>query len=378
MPTLSGTYQLSTTDAVVLKDGNIFFLTKRDGSVPLGGKHGLGLYYHDCRFLDAYELRVGGVPPQGLAASAASPFSAILQLTNPEIPSLSGAMIQSRRLGIQWERIIDSGTLALLDRLTFCLPERNFYAMALQRHNRPLSVISSNSGQALWSGIVDPNRARLVAGHLMREDMFSGWGIRTLSTLERRYNPIGYHLGSVWPHDNSIIALGLRKYGLDDDFQPVFRGTLEAASRLEHHRLPELFTGFARDQYDLPVPYPEACHPQVWAAGAIPMMLQTALGIVPLGFEKRLRIVRPLLPDSVHHLEVRRLKVASASVNLRYERTPERRDHHLGQRNQRICPSRFEGAASVHDQERQDRTSRHSQGNGPKAATPADAKVQVK
>ncbi len=207
----------------------------------------------------------------------------------------------------------------------FWLQDKNFYALALQRGNRPAAVISSNPGQALWSGIVDPNKAKLVADRLMADDMFSGWGVRTLSEQERRYDPIGYHLGSVWPHDNSIIAMGFRQYGLDDAFQRLFEGMLEIAGRFEHHRLPELFAGFARKEYDVPVPYPEACHPQVWAAGAIPLMLQTALGLVPLGFDRRLRIVRPLLPDSAQHLEIHGLKVANATVSLRFERNAERK-----------------------------------------------------
>ncbi|MGH9452176.1 MAG: amylo-alpha-1,6-glucosidase [Terriglobia bacterium] len=110
----------------------------------------------------------------------------------------------------------------------FWIEDKNFYAMALQQHNRPASVISSNPGQALWSGIVDSNRVNQVADCLMGEDMFSGWGVRTLSEHERRYNPIVYHLGTVWPHDNSIIAIGLRKYGLDDAFQRVFSGILRS------------------------------------------------------------------------------------------------------------------------------------------------------
>lgn len=207
----------------------------------------------------------------------------------------------------------------------FWLQDKNFYALALQQGNRPAAVVSSNPGQALWSGIVDPNKAKLVADRLMADDMFSGWGVRTLSEQERRYDPIGYHLGTVWPHDNSIIAMGFRQYGLDDAFQRLFEGMLEIAGRFEHHRLPELFAGFARKEYDVPVPYPEACHPQVWAAGAIPLMLQTALGLVPLGFDRRLRIVRPLLPDSAQHLEIHGLKVANATVSLRFERNAERK-----------------------------------------------------
>ncbi len=205
----------------------------------------------------------------------------------------------------------------------FWLADKNYYALALQHGGKPAAVVSSNPGQALWTGIVDPNKAKRIADRMMADDMFSGWGIRTLSEHERRYNPVGYHLGTVWPHDNSIIAMGLRHYGLDDCFQRVFDGMLEAASRFEHHRLPELFSGFARNEYGVPVPYPEACHPQVWAAGAIPLMLQTALGLVPLGFERGLRIVRPMLPSSAQYVEIHQLKVANASVSLRFERSSQ-------------------------------------------------------
>ena len=205
----------------------------------------------------------------------------------------------------------------------FWMEDKNSYALALQHNNRPAAVISSNAGQALWSGIIDPNKAKLVADRLMADDMFSGWGVRTLAECEQRYNPVGYHIGTVWPHDNAIIAAGLRKYGLDRSFQRIFGGMIEAAARFEHQRLPEVFAGFARNDYDSPVPYPEACHPQVWAAGAVPMMLQTALGLVPLGFERRLRIVSPLLPPLVRRLEVHRLKVGNATVSLRFERNTD-------------------------------------------------------
>ncbi len=203
----------------------------------------------------------------------------------------------------------------------FWIQEQRFYALALQLDNKPAAVISSNPGQALWSGIVDPNKADLIGDRLMQEDMFSGWGIRTLSTRERVYNPIGYHVGTVWPHDNSIIASGFRNYGMDAHFQRLFDGIVDAAAHFEHHRLPELFAGFSRDDYSIPVRYPEACHPQVWAAGAVPMLLQIALGLIPLGFEKRLRIVRPLLPKAVRRLEFRGLRVADARIDLSFEHT---------------------------------------------------------
>jgi glycogen debranching enzyme len=150
----------------------------------------------------------------------------------------------------------------------FWLDEKKFYAIALQKDGRPAAVISSNPGQSLWSGIIDEGRAKAVVQHLMASDMFCGWGIRTLSSCERRFNPIGYHLGTVWPHDNSLIAAGFRHYGFDDQALRVFDGLVKAAADFEHFRLPEVFAGFTQQEFPVPVRYPVACHPQAWAAGS--------------------------------------------------------------------------------------------------------------
>ncbi|HEU4683897.1 MAG TPA: glycogen debranching N-terminal domain-containing protein [Nitrospira sp.] len=202
----------------------------------------------------------------------------------------------------------------------FWLEEEGCYALALEEGLRPCRVMSSNPGQALWTGIVDEDRAPRVVQRLMKPDLFSGWGIRTLSNRERRYNPMGYHLGTVWPHDNSVIAAGFRRYGFDAEATRVFVSLLEAAMEFEELRLPELFTGFAREEYGVPVRYPVACHPQAWAAGSVPFMLETALGICPEAFDKRLRIVRPHLPDFIHLVEIRHLRVGKGSVDLRFHR----------------------------------------------------------
>jgi glycogen debranching enzyme len=159
----------------------------------------------------------------------------------------------------------------------------------------------------------------------MQPDVYSGWGIRTLSEKEKRYNPVGYHVGTVWPHDNSIIAAGFRRYGFDQAARQVMKGIFEAATYFPNYRLPELFSGFSREDYEVPVRYPVACHPQAWAAGAVPFMVETALGLVPDAFGKRLRIVRPSLPDFVHHLELRGLRVGDARADLRFESTTDGR-----------------------------------------------------
>lgn len=197
-----------------------------------------------------------------------------------------------------------------------------FFAMALEEHDRPCDVVSSNPGQALWTGIVDDERAAAVAERLLAADMFSGWGIRTLSRDANAYNAVGYHVGTVWPHDNALIARGLRRYGCDDAARRICDGIFAASFCFPLNRLPELFAGTAKDEFELPVRYPVACHPQAWSAAAIPFMLETLLGLEPRGFDRQLRIKRPLLPQAVHMLEIRGVRVADATVDLRFERTP--------------------------------------------------------
>jgi glycogen debranching enzyme len=203
----------------------------------------------------------------------------------------------------------------------FWLEDEGFYALALQAKDEPIRVITSNAGHALWSGIADREKGRKVGQRLMEPDLFSGWGIRTLSADNGCYNPTAYHLGTVWPHDNAIIAAGLRRYGLDHAAHRVFAGMIEATMHFEDYRLPELFAGFSREEYDVPVPYPVACHPQAWSAGAIPFLLTTLLGIVPDAFAGQLRIVRPVLPDMVDRIHVRDLSIGRGSVDLSFQRT---------------------------------------------------------
>jgi len=168
---------------------------------------------------------------------------------------------------------------------------------------------------------VTPERAIAIRNSLMSDAMFSGWGIRTLADGEAGYNPVGYHLGTVWPHDTAMIAFGLRKYGFDEDFTAVFEALLEAAANAEAYRLPELYAGFGRAEFETPVPYPVACQPQAWAAGAIPYLVAGGLGLVPDALEKRLRVRRPSLPSWLSRVEVRNLRIAGASVDLLFERT---------------------------------------------------------
>jgi glycogen debranching enzyme len=192
------------------------------------------------------------------------------------------------------------------------------YVLALQKGGRRCEVAASNAGQVLLSDLPSGDRAGDVARRLAGDDMFDGWGIRTLSSSAAAYNPIGYHLGTVWPHDNSLIAAGLRRHGLDEAAERLFAATIEASHGFKHQRLPECFAGFDRNAFQEPVRYPIACHPQAWAAGAAPLMLTVTLGLEPDAFERRLRVVRPRLPAFVEWLELRGLAVGAGRVDLRF------------------------------------------------------------
>lgn len=205
----------------------------------------------------------------------------------------------------------------------YWMGHKKFFALALHGRGGQADVVSSNPGQALWGGIVEPARAEAVRERLMAEDLFTGWGVRTLSSREKRYNPTSYHLGSVWPHDNSFIAAGLRDYGFDAEAMRLFEGMLAAADHFPERRLPELFCGFSQGEFPEPVKYPIACHPQAWAAGTLPYMLSTLLGLRPDGFERKLHIVRPILPAGCAWLEWKRLRVGEAKADLRFERDGE-------------------------------------------------------
>ena len=202
----------------------------------------------------------------------------------------------------------------------YWLPNLRYLAVALQKDGRPVEAISSNPGQALWSGIVSARHARAVARTLLSKRMFSGWGIRTMAEGEAAYNPLDYQVGAVWPHDNAMIAAGLKRYGFSEDALRVFTAIYQAASRFSSYRLPEVFAGLDRRDSPEPVRYPVACTPQAWAAGAIPYMLRTALGLEPDATENMLRIVRPALPDWLGEVSVRGLRVGEATVDLLFRR----------------------------------------------------------
>jgi glycogen debranching enzyme len=202
----------------------------------------------------------------------------------------------------------------------FWLEAEGTYCLALDGEKKPAEVVASNPGHALWCGIVPDDRARRLAERLMRPDMFTGWGVRTLASGEVRYNPMGYHVGSVWPHDNALFAVGLKRYGEDAHFRSMISGFFESARHFPDLRIPELFCGYDRAQFRVPVRYPVACSPQAWAAASPLLFLRALLGIVPDAPNNELLIVRPQLPEWLHAVSVNNLRVGSSVVELRYER----------------------------------------------------------
>ena len=160
----------------------------------------------------------------------------------------------------------------------FWLEDRGYYALALDGDKRPVDALTSNIGHLLWSGIVDDDRAEEVRAHLLGPRLFSGWGVRTMAEGDGGYNPIGYHQGTVWPHDNSIIAAGLRRYGYNEEAATIAFAILEAAQYF-FGRLPETFAGYDRAVTDYPVEYPTACSPQAWATAAPLFLLRILLGL---------------------------------------------------------------------------------------------------
>ena len=199
---------------------------------------------------------------------------------------------------------------------TFWSDELGTYCLALDGDKRQCLVRASNAGHALWTGIASPAHAIQVCSSLMNGHMFSGWGVRTLDDRERRYNPMSYHNGSVWPHDNAIAALGMARYGFKEEALAILDSMYRASVHFDLHRMPELFCGFRRIEHDGPTPYPVACSPQAWAAGAVFMLLQACIGIDIDAPHHRLRLVQPVLPENIERLRLIHVRVGDAVVDL--------------------------------------------------------------
>jgi glycogen debranching enzyme len=204
--------------------------------------------------------------------------------------------------------------------LAFWCDDLGTYALALDGLKQPCRVRTSNAGQLLFSGMIREDRARRVAADLMRPHFFTGWGIRTVARGQPRYNPMSYHDGSIWPHDNALIALGLARYGLKHSVEHLFKGLFDAATYMDLRRLPELFCGFQREKGRGPTLYPVACAPQAWASATPFTLLEAALGLEFDALRSEIRLRNPRLPAFLNEVILRELRLGSSSVDLRIRR----------------------------------------------------------
>jgi glycogen debranching enzyme len=203
----------------------------------------------------------------------------------------------------------------------FWMAEEGFCALALDGDGNQVDSITSNPGHCLNLGIFLPEKAYSVAERLQAPDMFNGWGIRTLSSLSPAYNPMGYHVGSVWPHDNALIAMGVRSLGLIDQALELAKALFDMTIQQPYQRPPELFCGYDRTEDNAPVKYPVACSPQAWATGSIFQLLQMMVNLVPDAPNNCLRIIDPALPESINRLALHNLRVGATLLDLEFERS---------------------------------------------------------
>jgi glycogen debranching enzyme len=239
-----------------------------------------------------------------------------------------------RRMAALYEALGDPGSCARLlgearalrERIVdrFWLDDLDTFALALDGEKRPIPTLTSNAGHLLWNRVPDATQAERMARRFMAPEMFSGWGLRTLSAAHPVYNPMSYHNGSVWPHDNALVALGLSFYGQVDAARRIFTAMHEAARGMRYNRLPELFCGMTRAGGLHPVLYPVSCSPQAWASGAPWMLLQSAIGILPDASHHMLHVRQPWLPEFLDELTVHRLRIGGSRVSMQFVRHGDR------------------------------------------------------
>ena len=284
-------------------------------------------------FLEYHRATEQGLANQGWKDSNDAVFHADGRLAEGPIAlaEVQGYAYAAKRLAARCARHLgDSEHAARLDAEAEQLAQRfedkfwcsdiGTYAIALDGTKSPCRVRTSNAGQVLFTGIANAERACAVGSMLLRPSFFSGWGIRTVATSEVRYNPMSYHNGSIWPHDNALIALGLAKYGLKDELDRVFQGLFEAATYMDLRRLPELFCGFQRQRGRGPTLYPVACAPQAWASGTPFTLVQAALGLEFDPEATEIRLHNPRLPPFLDEAILRNLRLGNSSVDLSVQR----------------------------------------------------------
>lgn len=289
-------------------------------------------------FIEYEKRSERGLVQQGWKDSHDSIFHADGRIANPPIAlcEVQAYAYAAKRAGAALARALgepgladqleeDAQSLQKLFEQAFWNDDLRTYVLALDGQKKQCAVRASNSGHALYCGIASEARAVSVASVLMSQEMFSGWGVRTVGSSETRYNPMSYHNGSIWPHDNAIIAAGISRYGLRSAATSLFDSLYEASRYMELQRMPELFCGFhRRPDGSGPTLYPVACAPQAWAAGAVFLMLNSCLGINVVPAEPAILLSQPWLPRALNELRIDNLQVGQASVDLVFRR---RREH---------------------------------------------------
>src|SRR6266545_3570353 len=289
-----------------------------DGFVEYTRRSKLGLIHQGWKDSHDAIFHADGTSAEGpIALCEVQAYVYAAKLAAAELAALLGDSTRARDLSKQ------AKTLCRRFEESFWCDELSTYALALDGKKQPCRVRTSNAGHCLFAGIATQEHARRVAATLTHETSFSGWGIRTVATSEARYNPMSYHNGSVWPHDNSLIAAGFARYDLRESTAAVLAGLLDASLFLDLQRLPELFCGFPRRPGEAPTLYPVACAPQSWASGSVFLLLEACLGLSVSAPERRLTFSKPILPSFLQRVTSRGLKVADGRAALLLTRHDE-------------------------------------------------------
>jgi glycogen debranching enzyme len=290
-----------------------------DGFVEYGRRSKSGLLHQGWKDSQDSVFHADGTPAQGpIALCEVQGYVYAAQQGAARLAEALGMHDRARDLGERSEQLRQR-----FDHAFWC-EDLGTFALALDGAKRPCRVRSSNAGQTLFTGIVLPERVAPLADQLLTAEMFSGWGIRTVASGEHRYNPMSYHNGSIWPHDNALIAWGLARHGMREQALSVMTALFDASLFVDLNRLPELSCGFSRRPGEGPTLYPVACSPQSWVAAAPLLLLRAALGMTVEGGKNRVRFDRPALPSFLEEVTIKNLQVGpESSVDLDLRRHPE-------------------------------------------------------
>ena len=282
-----------------------------DGFVEYHRRASDGLLHQGWKDSDDALFHADGSPAEGpIALCEVQAYVFAARRAAASLASALGYMDRAAELIRQAEALRSKFEAA------FWCDDLSTYVIALDGEKRPCRIRTSNAGHCLFGDIANPARAMRVAQTLFSPESFSDWGIRTVAVSEARYNPMGYHNGSVWPHDAGIIALGLARYGFEDKALRMLTGLFEASMHFDMQRMPELFCGFERQPNEGPVLYPVACSPQAWSAASVYLLIQACLGLEINALESQISFTRPQLPSFLGELRIHNLQVAGATVNL--------------------------------------------------------------